>query len=501
MTFDKNNTLITTLRDYDNVRIRTSYLYNGFTSPKEYWYGNTAIPSSPLTLAHNGIYRGINAENTYGNILGLTKYTYNEEIDRLCYITSSYNTGWMHGDIKGAFLSDTDTTNAGSELITNGTFDTDTTGWTAYNSVISVDSNRLKIDDTADAGGWSSAVQEISTEIGKTYYLTFTYTYSADSLLVGHYAGSYASAGAGTAPTSVTDYGTTSGTYTRMIAATTTTTSIIFTVNNQGVSFVDNITFKEAVQDRSVNNKGLQVFGTITKTPVATGADLVAYSGNGTSNYFERPYDTDLNFGTGDFSIMGWIYTQYVGGGQYIFNRSTNTTLREFELWVAADLGYISMWLNSAVLYSPNGVIPNLTWTHFCAFRKSGYAEIYINGRSVVGGTSTMTVDTTNPAKILYNCSPTTKLSLLRVSGTVPSPEQIKKIYEDEKVLFQENAKCTLYGSSDAVTALAYDDKTNLLHVGTSSGRSDFKGLRRINNTTTGITTTISASNGLIAEQ
>jgi hypothetical protein len=68
-------------------------------------------------------------------------------------------------------------------------------------------------------------------------------------------------------------------------------------------------------------------------------------------------------------------------------------------------------------------------------------------------------------------------------------------------VLFQENAACTLYGSSDAVTALAYDDKTNLLHVGTSSGRSDFKGLRRINNTTTGITTAISASNRLIAEQ
>ena len=92
-------------------------------------------------------------------------------------------------------------------------------------------------------------------------------------------------------------------------------------------------------------------------------------------------------------------------------------------------------------------------------------------------------------------------VSLLRISNSVPSSEQIKKMYEDEKVLFHENAKATLYGSSDAVTGLAFDDTTNLLHVGTSAGRSEFQGLRRINNTTDAVTTAISASNGLVAEQ
>jgi hypothetical protein len=92
-------------------------------------------------------------------------------------------------------------------------------------------------------------------------------------------------------------------------------------------------------------------------------------------------------------------------------------------------------------------------------------------------------------------------VALVHISASAPSPEQIKKIYEDEKMLFQENSQATLYGASDAVTALAYDDTTNLLSVGTSSGRSDFQGLRRINNTTTAVTTAISASNGLIAEQ
>ena len=90
--------------------------------------------------------------------------------------------------------------------------------------------------------------------------------------------------------------------------------------------------------------------------------------------------------------------------------------------------------------------------------------------------------------------------ALQRLSATIPTAEQIAKIYNDEKHLFQENAKATLYGTSDAVTALAYDDDTELLHAGTSAGRSVFQGLRRVENTTDAVGSAISASNGLVAE-
>ena len=53
----------------------------------------------------------------------------------------------------------------------------------------------------------------------------------------------------------------------------------------------------------------------------------------------------------------------------------------------------------------------------------------------------------------------------------------------------------------NTVTALAYDDTKNILHAGTSSGRSEFQGLNRINNTTTAVPTEISASDGLVAAQ
>jgi hypothetical protein len=152
-------------------------------------------------------------------------------------------------------------------------------------------------------------------------------------------------------------------------------------------------------------------------------------------------------------------------------------------------------------------------YNHIGFVRKGGAMEFWMNGdlvqkvtgsnasASFDGGVTTQTMTISRfSANFDYDYT-FDRMALLRISGSAPSAEQVKKMYEDEKVLFQENAKATLYGSSDAVTALGYDEDTELLHVGTSAGRSDFRGLRRINNTTTAVTTAISASDDLIAEQ
>ena len=58
----------------------------------------------------------------------------------------------------------------GSELVTNGTFDTDTTGWTASNATLSVESGSLKI--TSTGGNRPQANQTISTTVGKVYEIS-----------------------------------------------------------------------------------------------------------------------------------------------------------------------------------------------------------------------------------------------------------------------------------------------------------------------------------------
>ena len=77
----------------------------------------------------------------------------------------------------------------------------------------------------------------------------------------------------------------------------------------------------------------------------------------------------------------------------------------------------------------------------------------------------------------------------------------MQKIYRDEKQMFSGNNNVTLYGTSNDVKGMDYDSDTDLVHVGTSQGRSDFHNLCRINNTTTAVTTSLAAESGLIVEQ
>jgi len=240
---------------------------------------------------------------------------------------------------------------------------------------------------------------------------------------------------------------------------------------------------------------------------------LVAYSGFSATNYLEMPYNSDLDFGTGDFCVMGWVK----GGGpaQVILDcRNPNDlTQAGFFLYIetpAKTLRFATQDGTAASIINSTSVVNSASWKHLCAVRRSSgtLLEIYIDG--VLDKSATVTgrnVNNTSATTTLGLESEkdqyafTGSLALLRISATAPSADQIAKIYEDEKFLFQENAQATLYGTSDAVTALAHDPVTDLLHVGTSDGRSVFQGLRRVNNTTDAVGTAISASNGMVVEE
>ena len=144
------------------------------------------------------------------------------------------------------------------------------------------------------------------------------------------------------------------------------------------------------------------------------------------------------------------------------------------------------------------------------AIRTQHGVHLYINGEYHTDSVSNFVARDVGGADSLFiggrfqtnqNFCTTTKVALIRLCMGTPSEHEIRRMYNDEKQLFVENAKATLYGTSDDIKGIDYDEGTNLLHVGTSSGRSDFSGLTRINNTTTPVTTAIAASNGLIVEE
>jgi trimeric autotransporter adhesin len=460
--------------------------------------GATDIKILSNQAAHQAFHGTYYSAGSNGLVSAKPDYTA-PETSLHAFTTSTYNTGWMNGDIKLATLSDTDDTDVtGSELVTNGTFDTDTSGWTAANSgVLSVDSARLKITNGIASAG--RAHQAITVVVGKTYTISvegITGT-SEPNIRIGNAANG-------------ADYGSSTAAGVSSFTITPTQTTIYITLKpnsntNGNTALFDNVTARLAEEDRSVNNKGLQVFGTITKNPVATGADLVAYTGFSNSNFMVQPYNSDLDFGTGDFSIMGWINVgSSVSPYASILSRvlSANSETNAWSLRIDSSANNYYLYTNNASVFT--SPVTRLTWQFLTVARRSGVVYFYVNGAFRTTGPMANTITNVGACVVVgyestHNMG-NSSVALWRISATAPSAEQIAKIYEDEKHLFQENAQATLYGSSDAVTALAYDDTTELLHVGTSQGRSVFQGLRRVDNTTSAVGAAISASNGLVAE-
>jgi hypothetical protein len=503
------------------------YTSDGFGTYQQFTQSNTAPyignnTRAAVALDGDVFLKTANGSTAVQSIIAMNNSVKEEGMAH--FFTTEYATGWQQGDIKLATLSDTDDTDVtGSELVTNGTFDTDLSSWSDETSVYltpSWNSGKLRLTWATYFSNWYGMEQFISTEVGKTYVISADMT-SSDSSASGSYFYVYLN-GSWTGDTGVAN-----GVYTRTFVAQSTSTGIRTGHSNANGNFgsgdyyeVDNVSVRLAEEDRSVNGNGLQVFGTVTKNPVATGADLVAYSGFSSSNRLTQPYNSDLDFGTGDFSITGWIKipantniealvcrtyhngSAYSGGGQITTSIQADGTIK-FEI---TD----DSW-NTRDQFTTSGTVDTNTWQQFFAVRRGSTLELWLNGEiDATSSVSNAAGSLSNSDAVLHigmyrtgGIYPLTtgSIALARISATAPSPEQIKKIYEDEKRLFQENAQATLYGDSETVNGAAYDKTTGLLHIGTSEGRSVFQGLRRVDNTTTAVGAAISASGGLVADE
>ena len=491
-----------------------------YANSSTFWYAIDGIGNDSSLLGggladENAVGEGL--DTAVGTASGLTAIALNSSSlndGMVAWRTSNYNTGWMPGDIKLATLSDTDTTNAVSaNMAANGNF-ADTSVWgTGNGATFSVSGN---VGTITGNGSTTQAYigQTVSgLTVGKQYMITCDAkrgTTTAQAAITVNGILSAATTSTSFVPLHVT------------FTATATSQLVLCFMNGagsqSGTALFQNFTFRLAEADRSVNGasphggNALQVFGTVTKTAVETGADLVGYSGFSSSNYLQQPYNSDLDFGTGNVSAMGWfkLESTYVGT-KILFDRadpswpSTGSSQRIFFGLNSSDYLYYYTGNGNA---TTSTAVPSNVWIHACFVRSSTSHRIYMNGELVLtnthaasslsGSTNVLTVGNGTPGKA--NSWPG-QMALWRLSATAPSPEQIAKIYNDEKHLFTTNAKATLYGTSDAVTALAYDDSTELLHAGTSAGRSVFQGLRRIDNTTGAVGIAISASNGMVVEE
>ncbi len=428
----------------------------------------------------------------------------------VAWIRPASNSGWMVGDCRGAWLADTvpETFTSADELVTNGTFTTNTAGWAgASGGTLSVSSGALVITQ-GTAGQFGQAQQSLTLVPGKTYRFTFTVGANGGIVQMQFNGFTY-------------DYSTLpAGDYVRYFVAMGAAATIVLAHRNgdavgSTVSF-DNISVRVTDADRSVKGAGLLLNGSLDKTAVAPGAQLVGYSGFGASDYLEQPYTANMDFGTGDFCVMGWARSDGVAGSTQTLFSLIGTNGRGINIGRVTSSGatypltpYVNV-IGSSGSAGAVGNVANLpqllqgVWNHIAVMRSGSAICLYVNGVQVwsssiaVGDISTLD----GKLRLGYGFTVSTiyemSLSLWRVGATAPSADQIAQIYQDEMSLFLPGAQCTIDGASAICNALAYDESSEALHVGTAWGRSAFRGLQRTDSvaTSVGSVTALSASCG-----
>ena len=269
----------------------------------------------------------------------------------------------------------------------------------------------------------------------------------------------------------------------------------------------------------------------LTVQTVNTGTELKCMSGFASSRYVQNTTSA-VNYGSGasfELTLMGWVKLTDISAYSYIASvyNTTHTNWAGIAVHISGSRGgQVYMYDNTnSAMYSDSDGATNMTinngeWHHICGvWNGTTDRSLYINGRLVGYSTSAASVnfDGTQEHNLgHYRSSNTVRayhclghISLVKYVNGAPTPDQVWQIYDDERKMFDAGAQVSLLGSSNNMLGLDYDNSTGILHTGNSSGRSDFRKLVRINNTTTPLVHTdhqhggdynqISAAGGLVA--
>jgi len=299
----------------------------------------------------------------------------------------------------------------GSELITNGTFDSNVSGWTVTDTGTIV----RQSDGTAKVTRGSSAevvYQDITTVVGTTYELSVDITDIAGSHGQIYVRSTYHS---GSLNTTI-GYSFYTGTYKGTFTADTTTTRIILYAHPSGSTSYDNISVKATtIRDYSADIKGSGTNKTFTpagdagvRNPNgASGLHVNGYYGSalhfdGTGDYFDAGSSSDFDFGSGDFTVEYWQYANSFAAapGLGIWDNANNqrswliyqNSSRLPRFYTSVD------GTNSIAINASSPTIPTNQWNHFCMERNGSNLVGYVNGVCVGVNTTLGTQSIFTPA-------------------------------------------------------------------------------------------------------
>jgi hypothetical protein len=420
-------------------------------------------------------------------------------------ISSEFNSGVMSDGTKGAWLSSSDDTNlVGAELVTNGD-GTSTTGWTnGNNATLSIVSGNLRV--ARNGTDIPFADQNITgLVVGKTYVATAAITAVSGGAVTARVDLDMNGVNGNGNLVPQTSVAAT-GELTFIATATIATLQLIVLSNTTYADF-DDVSVRLADPDRSGNNKGLATVGTIAKTPVATLAEIMGYSGYSATDYQQQPYNSDLDFGTGDFSIEFWMKIT-LGAAGNLLHRSLSGGAGGLFFQIGAS-GIIGLFASASTSFvsvlTSTVVVATGYWEKVTLKRKSGVLSWTING--VLDNSVANTTNITYASAVLRigrrhdttNSPFAGILSEVHFANTARTEAEDLEAYNLEKPLFYPAALAVL--SADDVTALSHDPVTGLLYAGGASGTATISGITPVTRDATAVSTFISVVDEMEVKQ
>lgn len=264
--------------------------------------------------------------------------------------------------------------NNGVELVTNGTFDTTTTGWTGWGITPTIVAGQIKIQGTNV--GSPIYVWQIITglTIGKRYKVTLTNA-ATNAAATYVFIGSASSGPAGTGYNAYYSTSSASGTITTFFTATTTTCNITFGHNDT------NATYHTEWDNASLTEMGdVTITGSLTATPSApnTSPIMITCSSSNTGMY-------GIELGGVGNTAKARLGLRTGANALYI---SYNATVNNSATWAQDDTGKAPAWM---AIVSGNA---------------DGNIVFYTSSTNNIGaGTLALTIDKNQDLQITGNCN------------------------------------------------------------------------------------------------
>ena len=316
-------------------------------------------------------------------------------------ITANGNASATRNELTGSIVlavPGVNTQSTGSELVTNGTFDTNVSGWTITDTGTIV----RQSDGTAKVTRGSSAevvYQDITTVVNTTYELSVDIT---------DIAGSHGQVYVKSTPHSGSintniGYSFYTGTYKGTFTADTTTTRIILYAHPSGSTSYDNVSVKATtIPDYSADIKGSGTNKTLTvngesgiRNNDTSGSAVNGYygsalhfDGTGGGDYIDTGYSIDGTFGSGDYTIECWIHSLDDQGERGIFGMlgsQYGISLRQFGSYAAGgNLTLQAHFGQSAAGYRTGTTVRiQDQWNHVAMVKEGTIGTLYLNGVAV----------------------------------------------------------------------------------------------------------------------